>query len=133
MKPYKTPFILELQVHEEKSFAALPTTASTRQRSFVQEPTSRSWDPIDNLNMLYLEKLRDRDTTGPSKDFIQENRVIIKSCIVTKCIFSSFLASSAFCRLLITFTNSLDPYQDQKNVGPDLDPNMFDTLIVFLK
>ena len=27
------------------------------------------------------------------------------------------------CRLLITFANSLDPDQDQQNVGPDLDPN----------
>ena len=25
------------------------------------------------------------------------------------------------CRLLITFANSLDPDQDQQNVGPDLD------------
>ena len=27
------------------------------------------------------------------------------------------------CHLLITFANSLDPDQDQQNVGPDLDPN----------
>ena len=27
------------------------------------------------------------------------------------------------CRLLITFANSLDPDQDQQNVGPDLDPS----------
>ena len=33
------------------------------------------------------------------------------------------LASCDFCRLLITFANSLDPDQDQQNVGPDLDPN----------
>ena len=25
--------------------------------------------------------------------------------------------------VLITFTNSLDPYQDQQNVGPDMGPN----------
>ena len=35
----------------------------------------------------------------------------------------SKLASSDFCRLLITFTNSLDPDQDRQNVGPDLDSN----------
>ena len=29
----------------------------------------------------------------------------------------------AFCRLLKTFANGLDPGQDQHNVGPDLDPN----------
>ena len=26
-------------------------------------------------------------------------------------------------RLLITFENSLDPYQAPQNVGPDMDPN----------
>ena len=45
---------------------------------------------------------------------------------------NSFLASSNFCRLLIIFANSLNPDQDQQNVGPDLDP-IFLTLIVFLK
>ena len=29
----------------------------------------------------------------------------------------------SFCRLPITFANSLDPNQDRQNVGPDLDPN----------
>ena len=29
----------------------------------------------------------------------------------------------SFCRLLITFANSLDPDQDRQNVGPDLDPS----------
>ena len=33
---------------------------------------------------------------------------------------------------LITFGNSLDPDQDQQNVGPDLDPNSL-TLMIFLK
>ena len=37
--------------------------------------------------------------------------------------FNSFLASGDFCRLLITFANSLDPDQDRQNVGPDLDAN----------
>ena len=32
-------------------------------------------------------------------------------------------ASGAFCLLLITFANSLDPDQDRNSVGPDLDPN----------
>ena len=31
--------------------------------------------------------------------------------------------SSDFCRLLLTFANSLDPDQDRQNVGPDLNPN----------
>ena len=30
---------------------------------------------------------------------------------------------SDFCCLLITFTNGLDPNQDQQKVNPDLDPN----------
>ena len=37
--------------------------------------------------------------------------------------FNSFSASGDFCRLLITFANSLGPGQAQQNVGPDLVPN----------
>ena len=48
-------------------------------------------------------------------------------------LINSFLASGNFCRLLITNANSLDPDQDQHFVGPDLNPNLFDTLLVFLK
>ena len=33
--------------------------------------------------------------------------------------FNSFLNSINFCHLLITYANSLDPDQDQQNVGPD--------------
>ena len=36
---------------------------------------------------------------------------------------NSFIASDDFCRLLLTFANSLDPDQDQLDIGPDLDPN----------
>ena len=32
---------------------------------------------------------------------------------------TSFHASSDFCRLLITFASSLDPYQDQQNLDPN--------------
>ena len=42
------------------------------------------------------------------------------------------IASSDFFRLQIIFANSLDPDQDQQNVGSDLDPNRL-TLIEFLK
>ena len=37
--------------------------------------------------------------------------------------FNSFPAGDKFCRLLITFANSLDPDKAQQKVGPDLDPN----------
>ena len=36
--------------------------------------------------------------------------------------YNSLHASGEFCCLLITFANSLDPDQDQQNVGSDLDP-----------
>ena len=36
------------------------------------------------------------------------------------------------CFLLKTFANSLDPDQDRRSVGPDLGPNCFDTLIVYM-
>ena len=38
-------------------------------------------------------------------------------------ILNSFPAGGDFCRLLITFANSLDPDQARQNVRPDLDPN----------
>ena len=40
---------------------------------------------------------------------------------------NSFFASGDFCRLLITYANSLDPDQDRQNGSKP-----FDTLIVFL-
>ena len=53
---------------------------------------------------------------------VQINTFNVRSFLITAC-FSSFFASSGFCHLLITLANSLDPDQDQLNVGPDLDPN----------
>ena len=48
--------------------------------------------------------------------------------------YNSFPASGEFCCLLITYANSLDPDQDEENVGPDLYVSKpFDTCIVFLK
>ena len=51
--------------------------------------------------------------------------------------FSQKVSTSCFvfltlCRLclLIIFENSLDPDQARQNVGPDLDPNCFDTWMV---
>ena len=41
--------------------------------------------------------------------------------------------SDKFCCPLITFANTLDPDQARQNVGPDLNPNLFDILMVFLK
>ena len=38
-------------------------------------------------------------------------------------VINTLLASTDYCCLLITVANSLDPDQDQQNVGPDLDPN----------
>ena len=66
---------IELQLHEEKSFAVMPTTATSRERSFVRD-TARSWEPLDNLNMLYMEKLRDRDKAVASKNYIKDNMVL---------------------------------------------------------
>ena len=39
--------------------------------------------------------------------------------------FYSFYLLVAHCLLLITFVNSLNPYQDWLNVGSGLDPNRF--------
>ena len=50
----------------------------------------------------------------------------------TEEIINRFLARGDFCQLQITFANSLDPDQDQQNIGPDLDSNHL-TLSMFLK
>lgn len=58
---------------EEKSFIAEATTA-THEQSFVRE-SSRYWEPIDNMNISYMEKLVDREKQGQSRDFLQEHIV----------------------------------------------------------
>ena len=55
----------------------------------------------------------------PQHMFTYKNKEIIHLDIL----LNSFPASVGFCRLLITFANSLDPDQARQNVGPDLDPN----------
>ena len=42
------------------------------------------------------------------------------------CPFKSFFASGEYCHLLVTFVSSLNQDQD-RHVGPDLDPSCFDT------
>ena len=46
-----------------------------------------------------------------------------ESIVCKACLFISFLDNGDFCRLLITFENSLEPDQARHNVGSDLDPN----------
>ena len=47
---------------------------------------------------------------------------------------NSFLdMGDQFYRLLINFGNSFEADQDRQKFCPDLDPNLLDTLIVFLK
>ena len=51
-------------------------------------------------------------------------RLFCFSCANKLC-FTVLFYIHAFvnCRLLLTFTNSLDPEQARQDVGPDLDPN----------
>ena len=60
--------------------------------------------PVNNISVMLscLQKTENK---------IQQNSV------------NSFPACAKFCRLLITFANSLDPDQAWHNVRPDLDPN----------
>ena len=47
-----------------------------------------------------------------------ENNILLS--FISIAIFISFHASGDFCRLLLTFANSLDPDQARQNVGFDL-------------
>ena len=44
-------------------------------------------------------------------------------------IFLNCFSDDKHC-LLITFANSVDPDQDQQNVGPDLDPNCLTLMVI---
>ena len=57
--------------------------------------------------------------------FLGQHRVLDhpKKAVSIASVITSFLATGDFCRLPITFANSLDPDQDRQNVGPDLNPN----------
>ena len=82
----------------------------------------------NNLVFYSLSKL--------SKSCREDGRVLKKLCAMKCCrvmILNSFPACGDFCRLLITFANSLDSDQARQNFGPDLDPNCSNTLMVFLK
>ena len=60
-----------------------------------------------------------------SLNVIQENKILTKysEFTVNKNSLNSFLATSNYCHLLITFASRLDPDQAQHDVWPDLDPN----------
>ena len=61
------------------------------------------------LNKVYVKhKLKQTKTQPESQDLS---------------VINSFLAFGNFCRLLLTFANSLDSDQNQQNVCPDLEPN----------
>ena len=62
------------------------------------------------LLMSSIEKLEPNEIDLSQK-------VVSRSCSV----FNTLPASGDFCRLLMTFSNSLDPDQARQNVGPDLD------------
>ena len=57
--------------------------------------------------------------------FLGQHRVLDhpKRAVSIASVFNSFHATRDFCRLLITFANSLDPDQDRHSVGPDLNSN----------
>ena len=42
------------------------------------------------------------------------------------------MARGDFCRLLITFANSLDPGQARQNVGPDLGPSCLNDIMTVI-
>ena len=57
---------------------------------------------------------------------------IIGTVNLTMTLTFSLLLATNICHLLITYANSLDPSHDRQNVGPDLDPKLFNTFILFL-
>ena len=60
-------------------------------------------------------------TLYPHTFDLSQNRIMYNNALTGQ--INSFLDSSDFCNLLITFANSLDPDHDRHSVDPDLDPN----------
>ena len=69
------------------------------------------------VNTLANLKKLETNEINLSQGFNQ--KLVSTSCFV----FNSSAARVYSCLLLISFANSLDPDQAQRNVGPDLDPN----------
>ena len=60
-------------------------------------------------------------TMGPS---VSSQALYHWATVLPNCVVNSYqFARGDFCRLQVTFANSLAPDQDRQNVGPDLDPN----------
>ena len=53
--------------------------------------------------------------------FFSSKQTVLTPVSSRSSLFACLMVSR--CRLLITFSNNLDPDQDLHNVGPDLDPN----------
>ena len=76
--------------------------------------------------MIYNETKQTKKTKKQKKTWINFDMHIQSPIFEIRgsfCTNNSFSTSGDFCRLLITFANSLDPVQARQNVGPDLDPN----------
>ena len=83
------------------------------------------------VHTLHEHKRIDTDMMNKVLTFVAENRfdrTINKDggdpqAKKQKKVLPLYLPVTTFCCLPITFANSLDPDQDQQNIGPDLDPN----------
>ncbi|XP_052781235.1 uncharacterized protein LOC128217855 isoform X2 [Mya arenaria] len=74
--PFTTEDFEDLLVKEERSYRAEVTTA-THEQSFLRE-SSHFWEPIDNQNFSYMERLVDREKQASSKDFLKEHKRELK-------------------------------------------------------
>ena len=67
--------------------------------------------------------MSDNCITGDETSLTQKRCLIYcRICRASRMYLISSLVSDDICQLLITFSNSLDPYQAQQNVRPDQNP-----------
>lgn len=57
-------------------------TTGDQEQSFMKD-SGRYWEPIDNQNYSYMEKLTDREQNGLARDFLKEHKV----CFITSLSF----------------------------------------------
>ena len=74
------------------------------------------------------KKKNNKQTNINNLSSAEDAHKVLKVNPPTLACLNSFPASGDFCRLLITFANSLDPDQARQNIGPVLNPNCFTLL-----
>ena len=107
----KSVWLISMEKQRMKYMTTSRTHSVIQSKSLLKPPPPRGSVLPGSLKIMHWSpQISEKKSSAPWKYFANTN---------------SFLTISHFCRLLITFANSLYPDQDWQIVGPDLGPNHF--------